>query len=496
MNSGIRNAKQGSAEVLFAVGAVAMLLGAGAAQAALAPEQKCEAGKNNTAGKYVQCMSKAEKTLVTTGDQAKYDAAVLACGSKFGASWSKLEAAAQAANTTCPSMGDQSSIQDFLDACEQSVAEALGGGTLGPDPVTCASDLTTCDGSLTICTGSLATCTGDLGTCSAVLTTCSTDLSSTNADLGTCAGSLATCSSNLGTCNTNLATTHADLGTCNTNYATCSASLGTATSGTAAAGDVLAGKTFTSSAGLGVTGTMPDNGAVSITPGTSAQTIAAGYHNGSGQVAGDADLAASNIVLDVNIFGVTGTALPAQPLKTGQTTSYGTGSDGNLQKGVARAFTDNGDGTITDTKTGLMWEKKSDDGSIHDKDNAYTWGMSVAPYTMNGTMMTTFLAALNAAPCFAGYCDWRIPSEFELYTLVNLQIAYPGPTVHSAFNSCAAGCAATSPTCSCTQPNYYWSSTTYQNFADNAWGVYFYDGYTGAHYKTYNGYVRAVRAGS
>ena len=29
--------------------------------------------------------------------------------------------------------------------------------------------------------------------------------------------------------------------------------------------------------------------------------------------------------------------------------------------------------TITDVNTGLMWEKLSDDGSIHDKDNAYSW---------------------------------------------------------------------------------------------------------------------------
>lgn len=34
------------------------------------------------------------------------------------------------------------------------------------------------------------------------------------------------------------------------------------------------------------------------------------------------------------------------------------GQDGWLQKGLARSYTDNGDGTITDNKTGLMWEKK------------------------------------------------------------------------------------------------------------------------------------------
>src|SRR5262249_50972170 len=68
-----------------------------------------------------------------------------------------------------------------------------------------------------------------------------------------------------------------------------------------------------------------------------------------------------------------------QLLKTGVMNCYntsgqgvscpGTGQDGEFQKGLDRAYVDNGDGTITDTRTGLMWEKQSDDGSIHDKDN-------------------------------------------------------------------------------------------------------------------------------
>jgi hypothetical protein len=67
---------------------------------------------------------------------------------------------------------------------------------------------------------------------------------------------------------------------------------------------------------------------------------------------------------------------------TGQTTCWdsagavipcaGTGNDGDIQAGATLSYTDNGDGTITDNNTGLMWAKKSDDGSIHDKDNAYT----------------------------------------------------------------------------------------------------------------------------
>src|SRR5205809_4997267 len=68
---------------------------------------------------------------------------------------------------------------------------------------------------------------------------------------------------------------------------------------------------------------------------------------------------------------------------TGQTTCWdgsgnvipcaGTGQDGELRKGAPLAYVDEGDGTVTDVNTGLMWEKLSHDGTAHDKDNLYTW---------------------------------------------------------------------------------------------------------------------------
>jgi len=238
-------------------------------------------------------------------------------------------------------------------------------------------------------------------------------------------------------------------------------------SGNAAAGDVLTGKTFSNASGAG-TGTMPNNGAVNITPGTSAQTVAAGYHNGSGTVAGDADLVASNIVSGVNLFGVTGTALPAQTLKTGQTTCYdsagtviacaGTRQDGDLQKGVALSYTvDNVNGTITDTKTGLMWEKLSDDGTVHDKDNTYTWTNAFAKIT-----------TLNTAN-YAGHNDWRLPNIKELETLANFGTY--SPALDPVFNTaCAPSCTVT--TCSCDAANFYWSSTSLAPLPNFAWIFY------------------------
>jgi hypothetical protein len=50
--------------------------------------------------------------------------------------------------------------------------------------------------------------------------------------------------------------------------------------------------------------------------------------------------------------------------------------------------------------------------------------------------------------------------------------------------------------CSCTQSNNYWSSSSYALLPYNAWNVYFYDGgSSNLINKTAGDYVRAVRGG-
>lgn len=156
-------------------------------------------------------------------------------------------------------------------------------------------------------------------------------------------------------------------------------------------------------------------------------------------------------------------------------------------------YTDNGDGTITDTKTGLMWEKKSDDGTVHDWNNTYTWSTG-APWNNTGTVFTTFLSTINAGGGFAGHTDWRLPNVAELQS-IQKQKAFD-PATYPAFNTlCAPGC--TVLKCSCTVSSLYWSSSSVPNIPQFAWVVKFLtSNVTHGGDKTKAFYVRAVRAGS
>jgi hypothetical protein len=148
-------------------------------------------------------------------------------------------------------------------------------------------------------------------------------------------------------------------------------------------------------------------------------------------------------------------------------------------------FADNGDGTVTDTKTGLMWEQTTDDGTIRDKDNLYTWSTG-SPYNPDGTAFFTFLATLNGPTPFAGYGDWRLPSLTELKTIVDLS---------------ASGCGGGSPCIDQTvfgptQAFGYWSATTGAGSPSSARNVDFFGGSVFNFGKPMVDYVRAVRSGS
>jgi hypothetical protein len=159
--------------------------------------------------------------------------------------------------------------------------------------------------------------------------------------------------------------------------------------------------------------------------------------------------------------------VPFAPLlQTGQTRCYdelgseisckGTGQDGELRAGIAPDYADNGDGTITDRSTGLMWEKQSDDGSIHDRD-------------LRDRFVGDKIPELNAA-AFAGHTDWRVPNVRELESIRDY--GHPRDVIAHAFlGACRAGCTVT--TCSCFQRAFYWSSTLTARDPFDAWLVGF-----------------------
>jgi hypothetical protein len=268
---------------------------AGSALAAVSPEQKCEAGKVDAAGKYAACLAKAEKGLVLKTDLTKYNAAVAKCGSKMESTFAKLETAAEKKDADCPSVDDFEPVEEFVAECVEGVAVAVAGG-----------ELPSCDG--------------------------------------------------------------------------------------------------------GGGGGLPATGQTECRD-------------------------------DV------GTVIPCA----------GTGQDGEVQAGVARSFTDNGDGTITDHATGLMWEKNTDDDSIHDKDTVFTFSGAQGK-----------VATLNTDG-FAGYDDWRVPNVIELMTLLDFS-ATTNPRVFPEFNdSCVAACDLAS--CSCTRASEYWSSSYHPSNLTWGWSV-------------------------
>jgi len=324
------------------------------------------------------------------------------------------------------------------------------------------------------------------------LATCTTNLNGCNGSLATTTSSLTTCNSGLNACNSDKDACHTDLNGCTANFADCTATLASVGSGTASVADVLNGTTFSSAAGIGQIGAMPNNGAITIVPGTSPQTIPAGYHNGAGSVAGDSDLTPDHISTGIVLFGVEGTFIGHGLPATGETTSWGPGSDGDVQKGAVRSFTLNGDGTTTDNATGLTWENKTSDGSIHDYTKSFTWGTS--GNVMDGTISSVFLATLNGGGGFAGHSDWRIPNVYELTTLWSVSAATSYPP---GFPTCQGPQTCTGIQCDCGAQSMgkYWTSTTSRMGQGNAMYLDFSHSNITFGSKSNAFWVRAVRGG-
>jgi len=157
------------------------------------------------------------------------------------------------------------------------------------------------------------------------------------------------------------------------------------------------------------------------------------------------------------------------------TDPLGLGQDGAYSVN-AMSFTDNnGDGTVTDNNTGLMWQK-------------CTVGQD--PYTCSGSAQAktwddaqTACGDLNQT-LFAGHSDWRLPSKKELITIIDYGIPYPGPTIDPAFPNTVSG-----------DNDGYWTSLSYSGnpSVSTAWYETFDYGSVYSADKGSPYYVRCVR---
>ena len=130
--------------------------------------------------------------------------------------------------------------------------------------------------------------------------------------------------------------------------------------------------------------------------------------------------------------------------------------------GNAMAQTAIGWKCVKDNITGLVWEGKTDDGGLHDKDNTY----SNAGTNASGDV-SKFVADVNAAG-WCGRTDWRLPTAWELQGLVHYGTPVGGwgnPRIDTAwFTNTSVNSVA------------YWASDAVAWDSTLSWGVEFVQG--------------------
>ncbi|MCO6355704.1 DUF1566 domain-containing protein [Pseudoalteromonas shioyasakiensis] len=133
-------------------------------------------------------------------------------------------------------------------------------------------------------------------------------------------------------------------------------------------------------------------------------------------------------------------------------------------------FVINEDGTVSDSETGLMWQRctfgqsyDSDTDTCEGTSQQLTWGEALR-------------GAENAT--FADYTDWHVPNVKELASILEHSCVQPSIN-ENAFLS--------------TKLQNYWSSTSGISRTDLAWVYQFDKGINSLHAKTSDVYLRLVR---
>jgi len=148
---------------------------------------------------------------------------------------------------------------------------------------------------------------------------------------------------------------------------------------------------------------------------------------------------------------------------------------------------------VQDKVTGLIWEVKSDDGGLRDKNNTYSWynpdsssnggdeGTADGGNCSDTGRCDTqrYLQAVNLTRlCDAD--DWRVPSRDELHSIVDYSRRIPAVDIDYFPHM---------------QSGSYWSSSPAANDSDGAWDLHYGHGRSRILSKLDNGHLRLVRDG-
>ena len=199
-----------------------------------------------------------------------------------------------------------------------------------------------------------------------------------------------------------------------------------------------------------------------------------------------------------SILGTGGRIRRALLLKTGQTTSYGSGpgvDDGAYEIGVAKSYTvltagqysgttnvtvnsktdAKSNACVIDNNTGLMWSRTQSASVGPTSVGSLPWTTTGSGGTAEGIF--PYVAAANAA-ALAGYSDWRVPSVYELLSITDLEAGtgVPDATAFPVWGSVVV-----------------WTGTTQPNVTTNGFQVTFTSGACGGNAKTNNFLCALVR---
>jgi len=171
--------------------------------------------------------------------------------------------------------------------------------------------------------------------------------------------------------------------------------------------------------------------------------------------------------------------------QTSSTTTTTTASSTTTTASADQRFIDNGDGTVTDTSTGLIWLKNANPCSSYK-----TWAEA-------GTYCSSLANGIAGLTDGSTAGQWRLPSIQELEG-----IGTDPPTTFCLDGTCfsaedndppIAWIRPYIPFTNIQQTVYYWSGTSYPSSPDHAWAVHVNAGYVGNFVKSNPFYVWPVR---